>query len=264
MNLLIVEDERITVRGMLEGIDWKAAGIDGEVLVAYSAAQAMKIVRETPVQIVLTDIEMPGGDGLSLMREILDIYPEIACIFLTCYAKFEYAQEAVRLGSVEYILKPAPYQLIFDVVKRTAAQISHALSQQEVLKYGEQFLEQQQRTIEALQGDKRSPEEIVEEAKLYIGSHLDSVDLSVSGVARHCYLNQDYLNRLFKKYTDTTLNRYIISERMHLAKKLLEIPSLSIAAIAAQVGYQNYSYFESTFKKQFSVTPTQWRETHKS
>ena len=71
MNLLIVEDERITVRGMLEGIDWKAAGIDGELFVAYSAAQALKIVQEHPVHIILSDIEMPGGDGLTLMREVL-------------------------------------------------------------------------------------------------------------------------------------------------------------------------------------------------
>ena len=192
------------------------------------------------------------------------MHPEIACIFLTCYAKFEYAQEAIRLGSVEYILKPAPYQRIFDAVEKTVKQINNRLSRQEVLKYGEQYLEQQQRTIEALQGDRRTTEEMVDEAKSFIGAHLDSVDLSVSGVAKHCYLNQDYLNRIFKRHTGTTLNRYIISERMLLAKKLLEKPSLSIAAIAAQVGYQNYSYFESTFKKQFAVTPTQWREAHKN
>ena len=118
MNLLLVDDERIAVRGMMQGVDWKGCGVDGEVLTAYNAAQALSVLEETPVSLILCDIEMPGESGIDLIRQVRARWPKTACIFLTCHADFTYAQEALRLGCLDYILKPAPYESIEAAVKR--------------------------------------------------------------------------------------------------------------------------------------------------
>ena len=90
---------------MMNGIDWKACGIDGKIWTAYSAESALKILNTQEIHLMLCDIEMSGDNGIDLLRSIRGINKEIACIFLTCHANFEYAQDAISLGCSDYILK---------------------------------------------------------------------------------------------------------------------------------------------------------------
>lgn len=90
MNLLIVNDEPITTKMIREKVDWTALGIS-QVLCAYSAAQAQEIFENEDVDILLCDIEMPGEDGIELIRWIKGRTLDCDCIFLTCHADFKYA-----------------------------------------------------------------------------------------------------------------------------------------------------------------------------
>ena len=69
MNLLIVNDEIRTATGIKRGVDWEQYGI-GEVYVAYDAQGGKDIIQENEIDILLCDIEMPGENGLSLLRWI--------------------------------------------------------------------------------------------------------------------------------------------------------------------------------------------------
>ena len=133
MNLLIVDDEVITIKGMMNGIDWKACGIDGKIWTAYSAESALKILNTQEIHLMLCDIEMSGDNGIDLLRSIRGINKEIACIFLTCHANFEYAQDAISLGCSDYILKPAPYEVIAERVKKVCAGLQRRLREQELV-----------------------------------------------------------------------------------------------------------------------------------
>ena len=115
MRLLILDDEVLSVEIMLKKVDWEACGID-EVLVAYHAEGAREILKNSPIDIILCDIEMPGENGIEFMQWARKNGYEMACIFLTCHAKFEYAQEAVRLSSKDYILLPVPYDVITCII----------------------------------------------------------------------------------------------------------------------------------------------------
>lgn len=57
----------------------------------------------------ITDIDMPGGSGLELIQYVKEEFPNIEKFFLTCHADFQFAQQAVRLGCVDYLLKPVDY-----------------------------------------------------------------------------------------------------------------------------------------------------------
>ena len=106
MKLLIVNDEILTAETMKEEIPWKQYGID-EVYTAYDAEAGKERIQEYDPDIMLCDIEMPGENGLALLRWVRENRKEMECVFLTCHASFAYAREAISLGCQDYILIPA-------------------------------------------------------------------------------------------------------------------------------------------------------------
>lgn len=109
MRLLLVDDQREITESLKRSVDWMSAGVD-EVCTAISAKEAKLIMVNREIDILLTDIEMPGENGLSLFKWTRERFPDIIGIFLTSHADFSYAQEAIRMGGFDYILQPARYQ----------------------------------------------------------------------------------------------------------------------------------------------------------
>lgn len=107
-SILIVDDEVHAVRGIELGLDWAKLGIE-EVYTANSLKQAQDVMKGQRVDLLLTDIDMPGGSGLDLLRWVREQQPEVEAIFLTCHSDFAYAQEAIHLKSLDYLLKPIDY-----------------------------------------------------------------------------------------------------------------------------------------------------------
>lgn len=105
MNLLMVDDDTLFLEKLKETVHFKEIGID-LVLTAGNIRQAMDILQKYPVDILLSDIEMPQGSGLELLQWIRERQFELECIFLSSYAYFAYAQKAIALKSSEYLLKP--------------------------------------------------------------------------------------------------------------------------------------------------------------
>lgn len=104
-SILIVDDESIIVEGLLEVIS--ASGLPfKEVKTAKSAKDALELFAKSPFDILLSDISMPEMDGLVMAEKMKKIWPSTSIIFLTGYQDFEYARRALRLGSVDYLLKP--------------------------------------------------------------------------------------------------------------------------------------------------------------
>ena len=106
MKLLIIEDEINIINMILAQIDWESVGID-ETLTASQGEKGLEICRREKPDIILTDIEMPVMDGITMLgelRQMEDYSPEV--IILTCHADFSYAQKALRFGAAEYLVKP--------------------------------------------------------------------------------------------------------------------------------------------------------------
>ncbi len=97
MKILLVDDQERIIKAMERLVDWERLGID-QVYTAGSAADARKILEECPIDIMLTDIEMPGEDGICLQKWQMEHYPHILCVFLTSHADFSYAREAIHNG----------------------------------------------------------------------------------------------------------------------------------------------------------------------
>lgn len=88
-----------------------------------SVQEAKTLICENQIDILMTDIEMPGENGLQLLHWVSENYPDIVCILLTSHADFSYAQESIKLGCFDYVVQPAPYQEIEDALLRAIAKV---------------------------------------------------------------------------------------------------------------------------------------------
>ncbi|MBI3302584.1 MAG: response regulator, partial [Deltaproteobacteria bacterium] len=93
---------------------------DYQVLVAVEGEQAIRVVEQTPVDVVLLDLRMPGLSGIRVMEKIKAINPDIEVILVTGYASYETVLEALRLHAFDYIPKPFNVPHLRDMVKRAA------------------------------------------------------------------------------------------------------------------------------------------------
>lgn len=115
--------------------------------------------------------------------------------------------------------------------------------------------------LEAVFSDQEA-DSVVHKSIQYMKEQVEE-NLSRDDVAAHVNLNPAYLSRLFKKETGVNLIDYMIETKMNRAKQLLEGSSMTVGAIAQQVGYSNFSHFTKMFKKQFGVNPQEYRNVTK-
>ncbi len=101
-RLLVVDDDRAILT--LIGTIALAEGFD--VTTTVSGEDAMKQMRQRPVDLVLLDLRMPGITGLDVLRAIRDISPRVKVVLMTGYATIDTAVEAVKLGAIDYLTKP--------------------------------------------------------------------------------------------------------------------------------------------------------------
>ncbi|MFD0868993.1 response regulator transcription factor [Paenibacillus residui] len=116
-RILIVDDERSVVDAIAQTTPWSELDIE-EVFCAYSAKEALNIVGQQFIDIVLTDIRMPGMDGIELIETIRTYSNRIQFILLTGHAEFEYAQQALRLRAADYLLKPVRDEWLANAVRK--------------------------------------------------------------------------------------------------------------------------------------------------
>ena len=105
LTILLVDDDQILTEKTKNSLNWDSLGI-GMVFTANNIHEAKGILKVYKVDILLCDVDMPMGSGLELVEWIREEGKDMKCIFLSSYANFTYAQKAIRLGSVNYLLKP--------------------------------------------------------------------------------------------------------------------------------------------------------------
>ncbi|MFD0961043.1 response regulator [Paenibacillus chungangensis] len=125
MRLMIVEDEVRLRNNLLHNIEWESYGID--VIPTANGVEAVREMERQKPDIVLMDIRMPKMDGLSLAKIIRDNYPSAKMIILSGHDDFAYAQQAVELGVMKYLLKPAGNDEIVHCVLEAKSAIKQEL-----------------------------------------------------------------------------------------------------------------------------------------
>jgi two-component system, response regulator YesN len=140
-KVFLVEDEIITREGIRDNVDWASNGFEyaGE---ASDGETALSLLRSIKPDILITDIKMPFMDGLQLGKLIREQMPRTKIVILSGHDEFEYAQEAIKIGVTEYLLKPITVQKMHQVLQRLASQLDQESREQENLRELQMQLEE--------------------------------------------------------------------------------------------------------------------------
>lgn len=131
IKLMIADDEAGIRKGLRHYVDWSTWDIQ-LVAEAKNGDEAFSLAIQTQPDILLSDIRMPGRDGIQLARDLREILPSLRVILLTGYSDTQYLQSALKIGVKDYLLKPAGVENIVESVLGV---------QKEVLKERSRYLE---------------------------------------------------------------------------------------------------------------------------
>lgn len=223
IQAIIVDDEpaaAIIIRYLIKNEELPIQ-IVGE---AQDVSTAIEMIDQHLPKLVFLDIQMPRQNGFELMR----LRPNCKYIIITAYESFQYAQQALRLGAKDILLKPVEYETLRSAITRAI---------------GWNFT---QNTL---------TNNIVE----YIQVNY-SKKIEVNELARMYYTTSSHIARTFKKYMGTCVITYLHQTRIQNAQILLDTTQMGIKEIATACGYENMNNFYKYFKQFTGDTPASFRE----
>ncbi len=122
MKLLIVDDEPKILQGLTRNMNWLSLGIM-EVLNAENGLEGLRVFQKQLPEIVITDMRMPGLDGIQLCKRIRAIREDTRIIILSGYADFDYVKDALKLGINDYELKPVRFSRLQETIRKQIGEI---------------------------------------------------------------------------------------------------------------------------------------------
>lgn len=248
-RLLIADDARISREGLKKTINWQALGIEVAGL-AKDGIEAYEMIRHLVPDIVISDIRMPGMNGIELLEKVRKLHPQIIFILLSAYGEFEYAQPAMELGVKYYLLKPCSEEKL----KKVLSDVTKELSERQP---GASPADP------AIVPGSASGAALIKQVLNYIDHHFQDSNLNLKYIASNItYTNSDYLGRLFKTHVGEKFSDYLLEKRMEHAKSLIQSNSeLKVYELCRLCGYDhNAEYFSQIFKKYTGLSPLDYKK----
>lgn len=251
-KVLIVEDEDIIRKGLIFTMDWTKYNcvVADE---AVNGADALEKIRRIHPDIVITDVKMPFRDGIQLLEDSIGEY-RYEAIILSGYGEFEYAQNAIRLGVTDYLLKPVDMDSLGKTLQKTVDKIE---KKEKVEAYIERRDSEPVRTIFDSITLNKNKSRYVQYMLDYIKQHFKE-KISISDLSEKMNLSSTYLNTKFKEETNYTFNDFLNRYRILRAIDLLKQDGIKVYEVADLVGFPDYKYFISVFKKYIGYPPTKF------
>lgn len=238
-KILIAEDEEIIRRGVAKYIQLHTDRFD-TIYEAENGQDALDIILKYHPDIVLLDIQMPKMDGITIMQKLSKTKIQPLIVILSGYDDFKYAQNALRYGAKEYLLKPVRASDILDILNKLAD------------KYlGTECMVQEKGVLE-------NENTFVHEAKNYIEEHY-SENLTIKNVAEKIGISSGYLSTMFNQNLGLGFAEYLNGLRVEHACVYLEQNYLKVYEIAYKVGFRDEKYFTKVFKKIKGMSPKEYR-----
>ncbi|THF75490.1 response regulator transcription factor [Cohnella fermenti] len=242
-KILVVEDEEIIRKGIVQLV----SALPGDIAVTEkeNGREALEHLYSSLPDLIISDIRMREMDGLTFLGKARALHPNVPVMILSGYGEFEYAQQAIRIGVNEFMLKPVNRRAFLLTLERLLGQQAAPSSVQ---------TPEPCRTVSQTNSDSQA----ISMIKSYIADNLNG-DLTLQSLAEHVHLHPAYISHLFKQRTQTAISDYIAQARIERAKYLLLNTTLKIYDIAGLCGYQSPKHFMLVFKQLTGRTPGTFR-----
>ena len=246
VKVYIVDDSILFLNELTLTVPWER--MDCKVVgSALEAETAEREIRKMRPDLIITDISMPGRDGLQMVESLADI-PGPEFIIVSAYPKFEYAFRAIKLKTADYFVKPFDDEEFYRAIERVVERINA----------------RQRDSAGALcppgSHSGHAHNNYIEEALQYIDDHYAEA-LSAASVAKALFVSESHLSKCFRRELNTSFKEYLNYVRIRKAMHLLRTTDFKIYEVSDRTGFDSPKYFATIFRKLVGITPTQYRNS---
>ena len=244
-NILIVEDNADIRQYLSEEL-----GKSYHILTAENGEEALSIVKEQEIDLILTDVMMPVMDGLQLCKQIKQNLRtcHIPVIILSAKTDLKEQLEGLQVGADDYIPKPFSMAVVTAKIKNLFR------TRHRAIEHYSNSLEVEPEKVALNPMD----EELLKKAIAIMEKHMDNVEFSTDEFAREMCMSRSNLHIKMKALTGESTNDFIRKMRFNQATKLLKEGRYTVAEISGMVGFNTPSYFATSFKKYFGCLPSEY------
>lgn len=251
-NTILVVDDNLDILTLLSD-----SFSEYNVVTAKNADEGMEVLKDGKIDLIITDVMMPGTDGISFTRMIKGNKhtSHIPLVILSAKNTSDDKVEGLASGADAYVAKPFYMSYLRALVVRL-------LENRNVLK---EYYNSSASAFEYSGGqlvDKES-KEFINKIVDYIDENLDDAELSPETLAQHMQVSVRNLYRKFKELDLPSPNDFIKAHRISFAAKLLVTTSLTVQEIIYRSGFNNRSHFYREFDKVYGMTPKDYRIKNK-
>lgn len=257
-RVLIVEDEPLMRAYLVSNLS-RLHPCFIAVDAVHDGVAALALFDTNSYDLMITDLRMPGMDGLQLIESVRSRGHTLPIIILTGYDEFEYARTALHFGVAEYLLKP----LNDDALAETLARLDQSIQQRRrAMQLPKDLSPQSIASFVATCFSDSDGEQslLAERAANYIATHFTE-PITQTDVAEALGVTPAYLSSVFHEEKGESYTKFLTRLRMMQAALLLKSkPNITIQSVAEQTGYASDKHFIGVFKKYFGTTPNEYRQ----
>lgn len=250
-SVILVEDEKIVRDELASSIGWERLGLALKA-VAGDGIEGEALIRRMEPDIVITDIRLPGIDGLEMLSRCAVSH----AVIMSGHTDFTYMKKAIKLGVFDYLLKPVDD----DELEATLSSLVERIREEDK---GYERLRKKQRSADSEQIPlpQGVNNHVVDSSISFIASNYDK-PVGLQEAASFLGLSESHLSRLFKEVTGLNFLQYLNAWRINKSVEMMKDPKRNIGEIATSCGFPTPGYFAKIFKRFTGVTPTQFRDGH--
>ena len=238
-SVLILDDNIPTATMIKQAITWEE--INCQVVgVIHNGIDGKAAIEQMKPDLIISDIEMPGLTGLEMIEATSGFVPKCRVIFISAFEKFTYAHHAIKLGAVDFLIKPFTRNELIQSVSKAIKGLNCVQDTQTTKK-------------------ETSYSPFMQQVLTYLSTVAYS-PITLEMVAEHFQMSPSTLGRLIKKETNLRYVELLTSMRINRAKQLLSIPNLSVSDVARRVGYGDYLTFYKVFTHSENQSPSDYRK----
>lgn len=244
-TILIVEDNEEIQHYLSEELSKFFITLEAE-----NGEEALEIIKENEIDLIITDVMMPVMDGIKLCRSIKQNLKtcHIPVIILSAKSELKDQMEGLQVGADDYMAKPFSLSLLVTKIKN-------------ILRTHYRSIEHYANSLE-IEPEKIAlnplDEEFLKKALVIVEKHMDDLNFSTDEFARDLYMSRSALHMKMKAVTGESTAEFIRKIRFNHACKLLKEGRYNVAEISLMVGFNTPSYFATCFKKYIGCLPSEY------
>jgi CheY-like chemotaxis protein len=226
------------------------------VYIARNGVEALDIIHQKDLDLIISDVMMPEMDGLELTRQVKEDanYNHLPVILLTAKTQEEDEQEALLVGADEFLTKPfrlKDLKLRIDNIIENRKRMERELSQKT-----------EKEVLETIAIGPSPDEDFINRVLANIHEHLEDEDYDRDALAADIGASPSTLYNKIRSITGMSVSVFIRDVRLKEAKRLaIENPSIRVSDLAYSVGFRDPRYFSTCFKKHYGVQPKEFIES---